>query len=199
MKKLSFALYTILIPVMFIFTGIISKHLGIPPNFGQLMAQLSVLLLMIPYFLKRKDYLKIPPNILKLFAVIFLIEISISATLAVMGGAIMVFGISSISILKVLSIVIFAPIIEEMYFRGMLQDCLNTLSPTTTKLTPFLSAGLFGLAHVRYSGTIVIFLVAGIGYISSMLLEKYKNLYPSIFFHGIYNFIQVFIRIAKVG
>lgn len=198
-RKLGFALYTILIPIMFISMGNMSRHLGISINFSQLVAQISVLLLMVPYFSVRKDYFKIPPNIIKLFAVIFLIEISISATLAILGGGIMIFGISSISILRVLSIVIFAPIIEEMYFRGMLQDCLNTLSPTTTKLTPFLSAGLFGLGHVRYSGTIVIFLIAGIGYISSMLLEKYKNLYPSIFFHSIYNFIQVFIRIAKVG
>jgi membrane protease YdiL (CAAX protease family) len=114
-------------------------------------------------------------------------------------GDFLLFGMHIINILKVLEVVIFAPIVEEMYFRGVLQDCSDTLSPKTTKLTPFLSAGLFGLGHVRYSGTIVIFLVTGLGYVSSLLLKRYKSLYAPIFFHGIYNFTQVFIRIAKRG
>ncbi len=112
--------------------------------------------------------------------------------------------------LKFWIIVIIAPIAEELFFRGALLGYIRNYNPSEKKIQTFLiiQAVLFAFAHLgayvtgfyNYSNitqglsainaNLSVFISAGLfGYIAGLFVSRVKNLYGSMLFHAIINFI----------
>ena len=91
-------------------------------------------------------------------------------------------------LLLVLVVVVLAPVVEEIFFRGLLLRSLeNRLGPTWALAT---SSTLFGLAHfqlLQLPALIVFGLVAG------WLAQRHGRLGPAIFAHIAFNGVTVFL------
>ena len=105
-------------------------------------------------------------------------------------------------VLMLASLVIFAPIIEELVFRkGVFGIFKND------KLGLVISSLVFGLIHVQseiFSGDWVNVLVNGISYIGMgfvfgwLYLKNKKNIYPVIFIHAGFNLVQAILMLITL-
>ena len=171
---------------------------------------LQILILLIPlafftlykYRSKIKDFGFNKINILKTLPYIF------GAYLAFIGLSILIAVISSISgtelpgfqsqspilplfgtdnfsfVIAIIVIVIIAPIIEEMFFRGyILQTLSKNLSTSTSSI---ITALIFASVHFEFQSFIPIFLL---GIILNWLFLKFNSIWPSILFHFLNNII----------
>ena len=93
----------------------------------------------------------------------------------------------------VLSSTVLAPITEELFFRGVVLDCLRNTGQTNASLLSAASAnvfaaGIFSLAHFNFSIPALLNLfVCGIGFGSAFLSSKRRNIAVPIIAHSVYN------------
>lgn len=92
--------------------------------------------------------------------------------------------------------VVFAPIVEEILFRGIVYRGLRSLKFKWFAL--FMSTFLFGLVHVydslftgRFDDLWFIFVYMAIGYFMTLIYERSGDILAPIFLHMIYNAIAV--------
>lgn len=101
----------------------------------------------------------------------------------------------SIGLLVVTSVtaVVLAPILEELFFRGVLQRSLQSIAPTTVALA--LTSLTFGFAHLRPdlgSANVGIVLATGTaGAVFGIATHVTKRLGPSAVAHALFNVIPV--------
>ena len=92
-----------------------------------------------------------------------------------------------------LSIVIIAPICEELMFRGFFYGWLR--QRMSMDVAVVVSSLLFGLVHFQYlnldreSVFIAMFFVCGLGFFAARLREKSGSIYPPIVLHGFSNLV----------
>ena len=100
---------------------------------------------------------------------------------------------------------IFSPIGEELFFRGFLQDALQTrLAPQVSMVV---ESGIFGLVHlfhhglVRSNGSIHFYPVSGMLWVILMFLTAYGfavlrkrsgSIYPAVAAHAVFNLVMNF-------
>lgn len=85
-------------------------------------------------------------------------------------------------VLKLLSVVLMGPFIEELLFRGLI---LGTLKENMHPwLAIFLSALLFGIVHATPIGIIY---ATGLGILMGWLFVRFNSVLPAIVFHIAYN------------
>lgn len=105
---------------------------------------------------------------------------------------------SSVLIAVVLMVVIGAPFIEELFFRGLL---LRSLMPVAGTAGAIAIQGLvFGALHMRPSyglGNVSIFVViAAMGIIQGVVAERFRRLGPGIVAHGFFNLFALLLALA---
>lgn len=100
-------------------------------------------------------------------------------------------------LLMMIPTVIFAPILEEMIFRGIIFGWVYELNP---KLAHMISAFIFGFVHImsavlsgQISEWIQIFSYFFMGIALSFLYEKKNNIYVPILSHAMNNFISILL------
>ena len=97
-----------------------------------------------------------------------------------------------------LMVVIGAPFIEELFFRGLL---LRSLMPVAGAAGAIVTQGLvFGALHLRPSyglGNVSIFVViAAMGIIQGVVAERFRRLGPGIVAHGFFNLFALLLALA---
>ena len=105
---------------------------------------------------------------------------------------------SSVLIAVVLMVVIGAPFIEELFFRGLL---LRSLMPIAGAAGAIVTQGLvFGALHLRPSyglGNVSIFVViSAMGIIQGVVAERFRRLGPGIVAHGFFNLFALLLALA---
>jgi membrane protease YdiL (CAAX protease family) len=80
------------------------------------------------------------------------------------------------------TLAILAPIVEEVFFRGFIQEQLQKI--TSSKAAIFVQALIFSLAHLEFK---VIIPLTIIGAIMGYIYHKTNSIYPTIIFHSINN------------
>ncbi len=105
--------------------------------------------------------------------------------------------LKSLPIYSILSTVIFAPIIEEAMTRIILKDTFKH-----SIIYIFLSGFIFGLLHVIFSDNIwELFYIISYGSLGFAFAKMYydtNNIWCSIFFHSMHNFISVMLLLIGV-
>ena len=104
----------------------------------------------------------------------------------------------SVLIAVVVMVVIGAPFIEELFFRGLL---LRSLMPIAGTAGAIVTQGLvFGALHLRPSyglGNVSIFVViAAMGVILGVVAERFRRLGPGIVAHGFFNLFALLLALA---
>ena len=104
----------------------------------------------------------------------------------------------SVLIAVILMVVIGAPFIEELFFRGLL---LRSLKPIAGAAGAIVTQGLvFGALHLRPSyglGNVSIFVViAAMGIIQGVVAERFRRLGPGIVAHGFFNLFALLLALA---
>jgi membrane protease YdiL (CAAX protease family) len=99
---------------------------------------------------------------------------------------------SDVAFIAVLTVVV-VPVIEELFFRGLLlRSLLKLFQPAGTFLGPALAVTLsgvvFGLAHFEL---LQLLGLAVFGVVLSLMAYKFKRLGPSIFAHATFNLLAV--------
>lgn len=93
-------------------------------------------------------------------------------------------------ILKIISVVIIAPFVEEVVFRGIILRKFGKAMPII--LAVILSSCLFGLGH----GQIVwMIYTAVLGILFSIMMLQKKSVTASILMHMVFNFLGLFIEL----
>ncbi len=87
---------------------------------------------------------------------------------------------------SIFSLAIIAPIVEELFFRGVMFTKLK--NHMSTKVAIIIQAVLFGLIHFNAAQLIPTFLL---GCIAAYMYEKYNNIWVPIAFHMAFNLIAV--------
>jgi membrane protease YdiL (CAAX protease family) len=105
---------------------------------------------------------------------------------------------SGVLIAVVLMVVIGAPFIEELFFRGLL---LRSLVPLAGNPGAIVVQGLvFGSLHMRPSygfGNVSIFVViAAMGMILGFVAERFHRLGPGIVAHGFFNLVALLLALS---
>ena len=95
-------------------------------------------------------------------------------------------------ILLVLIVVIGAPIVEELFFRGLLQRSIARRSSTAVAVAG--SAAVFGLTHFEL---LQLPALVGFGVVLGLLAVRTGRLGPSIFAHLSFNAVTVIALLAK--
>src|SRR4029079_3604755 len=102
-------------------------------------------------------------------------------------------------VIIVLIAVVGAPIVEELFFRGLLMSGFVTRSGVAIGI--ILQACVFGLVHISQadlnSDLGVFLLIAPVGAVLGVLRFGYKRLGPGIFTHAVYNAIIVMFVLAR--
>ena len=102
--------------------------------------------------------------------------------------------ISKTPIVAFLLTTLFAPFIEEMLFRKLLQDCFNNKI-----LFMIISGLLFGLVHVlgaeNYLEYLLIISYGALGFMFAHALVKTDNIYTTIMLHMFHNGVLTIIAI----
>ena len=97
-------------------------------------------------------------------------------------------------IVVIASVVVMAPLLEEVFFRGLLQSLLRRYfgRPWAAVL---ITAALFALIHAEYPHTwpALFALAVAMGY----NYERCGRLYPSILIHALFNAVFVAIRLTS--
>lgn len=104
------------------------------------------------------------------------------------------------SLLKIgIVYLVIPPIIEELFFRGVIQTLLMPFSSFGMKIGSIsisvpviISTAFFVLIHQNYTGIALIF-VAAFGILSGYLKDKYQSIIPCVFAHITFNLFSVFI------
>jgi membrane protease YdiL (CAAX protease family) len=91
------------------------------------------------------------------------------------------------------------PVIEELFFRGLLlRSLVRICGPAGKALGPVLAVTLtgvlFGLAHAE---TLQLLGLAGFGIVLSAMAYKFDRLGPGIFAHGGFNLVAVLALAAR--
>ncbi len=94
--------------------------------------------------------------------------------------------------LLILLVVIGAPIVEELFFRGFLMGALERTSGRAGAL--WISALFFGVVHFEPLQTPALVLF---GLVAGWLVQRYGRLGPSIFAHMAFNAVTVAILLAQ--
>ncbi len=94
--------------------------------------------------------------------------------------------------LLILLVVIGAPIVEELFFRGFLMGALERTSGRAGAL--WISALFFGVVHFEPLQTPALVLF---GLVAGLLVQRYGRLGPSIFAHMGFNAVTVAILLAQ--
>ncbi len=97
-------------------------------------------------------------------------------------------------ILVVIVTVFFAPVSEELFFRGFLYKALRNRLPVGLAIA--ISSVIFGAVHFDLYRFVPLF-VAGV--VLGHLYEKYKNLWIPIVAHGVWNGIMTMALFASMG
>jgi membrane protease YdiL (CAAX protease family) len=104
----------------------------------------------------------------------------------------------SVLIAVVLLVVIGAPFIEELFFRGLLLRSLRPLAGAAGAI--FFQGLVFGALHMRPSyglGNVSIFVViAAMGIIQGVVAERFRRLGPGIVAHGFFNLFALLLALA---
>jgi CAAX protease family protein len=95
--------------------------------------------------------------------------------------------------------VVGAPIVEELFFRGLLQGALTHRYGPRTAL--WVQAGIFGVCHYQFGmpfATVVLTIVpiAGIGLVLGSLRWRYDRLAPGMVAHALCNVVAVVVLLA---
>lgn len=100
-------------------------------------------------------------------------------------------------LISVLFVSLITPIVEELFFRGVMlrslvQDSTNGFAKFFSIL---ITAVAFGLIHFQGWGTasdlFAMLIPAIVGFIAGLLTLKHRSIYPAIIFHAVYNAIVV--------
>lgn len=95
---------------------------------------------------------------------------------------------------SILSLVVVAPICEEICFRGILFQKLTELMPSF--LSIIIQSFIFGIIHGAFSGHIIQSITSGLSGVVYALIYKYKNnLTDSILLHSFHNSILVILNL----
>jgi membrane protease YdiL (CAAX protease family) len=81
---------------------------------------------------------------------------------------------------------VFAPIVEELVFRGLLYPYLR--GRMSVPLAVVLSAALFAVAHVYPIIMPPLFLA---GVVLALLAQRYRSIIPTILLHALFNGVQI--------
>ncbi len=81
----------------------------------------------------------------------------------------------------ILSVVILAPIAEELFFRGYLLKRIGVVP----------QAVLFTVLHFGYGSVSEVFTTLAMGIVFGLYVQKNKELYSPLFAHGLYNLLVV--------
>jgi membrane protease YdiL (CAAX protease family) len=104
----------------------------------------------------------------------------------------------AVLIAVVLMVVIGAPFIEELFFRGLLLRSLVPLAGTAGAIV--VQGVVFGALHMRPSyglGNVSIFVVvAAMGVIQGVVAERFRRLGPGIVAHGFFNLFALALALA---
>lgn len=85
--------------------------------------------------------------------------------------------------------VLFAPICEELFFRGLLVPRFGVIGP----------AILFGLSHLAYGSVMEIVGVFAIGLVLGTIFKMSKSITPCIVVHLLYNFVSISVMLFMGG
>lgn len=86
----------------------------------------------------------------------------------------------------ILMVVIIAPLVEEIFFRGfVLRTLLTRYRPVVASL---LSAAIFSASHLEFRSFTALFIL---GYIINQIYLKNRSVWPCVFFHMINNAITL--------
>ena len=134
---------------------------------------------------------------LSLFVVVFNVEISSSNTSQQLSSTI---GVESI-LLSFLVTPIIIPIFEELLFRGLLRNLFLKLFIKPTRQAHIIaivcSSVLFSALHYQghssFTDLAPLFATFVVGVVNSVLVIKYKSIYPAIASHSAYNFVTILL------
>lgn len=103
-------------------------------------------------------------------------------------------------LLTFFSAVIFAPIVEELIFRGIFYRCLRPKLDATSAM--MLSGLLFGLAHIsqallqgNFAELAYVIVYGFLGIIFAGMYEYRQNIYGSMIMHAIYNLVALLLSL----
>ncbi len=88
--------------------------------------------------------------------------------------------------IAILVLVVFAPFVEEVFFRGLLYNKFKTLIGTNAGI--FMTAVVFALFHMEPEVIIPLFIV---GFIMTYMYEKLGSIWPVILFHVLNNAVAL--------
>ena len=98
-----------------------------------------------------------------------------------------------LSIASMLFIIVFQSISEEIFFRGFLLEKIDSIAGK--KMAIFVTAILFGLAHMSYGKIYPAIMPIIMGIFLGYIVVKTKNLYSAITAHMIFNFASFILYI----
>ena len=164
--------------------------------YAQMGAQLTVIFCMLPYFIiNRALYSNINKKIISSIPIVILSISGVFMILALVDHCMLVCK-NIMPILVTISSVILAPVMEEMYFRGILQDFLYNITKENTYIV---TAALFALSHIRYwARPCTLFIVWVLGMVNGRIRQKYNNLLPSMIAHSTYNWLCNYIFLVPM-
>ena len=90
-------------------------------------------------------------------------------------------------------LVAFQPLTEEIFFRGFLMEKIDSFAGKNVAI--FLTAVLFGIAHMSYSKIFPVLLPIAMGIILGLVVYKTKNLLASIVAHTTFNVVIMILAV----
>jgi len=93
---------------------------------------------------------------------------------------------SNLSVVSMFFVIIFQSISEEIFFRGFLLEKIGSIAGDVMAI--FVTAILFGLAHISYGKIYPVIMPVIMGVFLGFVVIKTKNLYSAITAHMIFNF-----------
>ena len=131
-------------------------------------------------------------GILVLIPIIVLLQLPVEGNLDEVEGVSA--GAAGIVVMFVL-LLIGAPLIEELFFRGLLQRALEARLAAPAAIG--IQAGLFGLAHLSVqsgAANVVVFVATGVaGAVFGASAWHYHRLGPAILGHSFFNLIPALV------
>ena len=108
--------------------------------------------------------------------------------------------LKNVPLLATFSAVIFAPIVEELIFRGIFYRCLRPRLDATSAM--MLSGLLFGLAHIsqallqgNFAELAYVIVYGFLGILFAGMYEYRQNIYGSMIMHALYNGIAILLSL----
>ncbi len=99
---------------------------------------------------------------------------------------------SRFNLLPLLSMLVFSPIFEELFFRGICLQHILKLYPNNQRLVVFLSALIFAIFHINIYSMLFSLLP---GILLSFIMIKFNSLKACIAVHSIMNLTSILARI----